>query len=152
MQQCRRAKDRDMVDDSLIDFAPLITSVLLDNYLQPLPPSLALFEGKQRTPAVSNDNDLPPWKQPAKEKGLDTNAPLHPEWKLRESESYKKVFAGCFIKAKPLFKQHPVCPRYHVLGTCPKSCRHEVSHVPHKELPDKAKKAFSEFCDKCRGK
>ena len=96
IQQCRDAEDRESVDDSLVNFNPILNDVLLDRFAQPLPNSLACFSNKKRK---QDPDGAGPGRKKYKDQDDESNKVVNDEqveqWNLRNNEDYS-CFAGKF--------------------------------------------------------
>ena len=146
--ECKAAEDREVVDDGLIDFAPLMRQIALDQFHQPLPVSIQVVTERQVTPSkrkAGGGRGVPD----ATNNAVNTK-PIK-EWKLQEGESFKKVFAGKNVDKRPKLNGVNMCARFHTRGNCFPDCRSAPSHVPSQEVPAEQKKAYAAFCKLCRG-
>ena len=85
------------------------------------------------------------------ESRLDNNSNIPPEFRLKQNESYKDVFASKNVEARPMWTQGcRMCPRWWIIGKCYKDCRNVGSHVKSSDLPADKKSAFIEYLEICR--
>ena len=156
LQQCRDATDRESIDDTLINFAPMVTQVLLDNFIQPLPDSLALIEKKEKRKITENHNPLGDrdTRRPRRNQDDGTqklnNPSMIDEWKLKANEDYSK-FAGQHFELKPKIEERYCCARWHIRGYCFENCKNKVTHIPSQELNQASKTQFAVYVRTCRG-
>ena len=154
LQQCRDCTEREAVDDNLIDFTPMITDVLLDRFVQPLPSSIALIEykGKRRNQDSATQNDD---RRDKKVKEEDTpikvtNEDMINDWKLKDREDYK-IFAGQHVDLKPKIDGRFYCSRWHIRGYCFTNCKNNDTHIPSQSLPTDGKQQMCVYIQTCRG-
>ena len=154
----RRAKDREDVNDEIINFSSIINEVVLDQFRVVLPPNFAMDKVKE-----DEETLIPISKKPKKNKEgkapkdgdsrMDVNKDVPKEFKLLEGENYKKRFGHGNVEHRPAWDENcSMCPRWWTHGTCYKDCRNAASHVPSSELPQDKKKAFIEFLEIARRK
>ena len=54
---CRDAADRSQVDNTLVNFDTLFCSVLINNFLQPLPASIVWISNKHQLTKMTNNTE-----------------------------------------------------------------------------------------------
>ena len=93
----------EVVDENLVDFAPMTTDVLLDRFVQPLPFYIVLIEykGKRKPQDVDAQNDD---RRHKRQKVDDTptrviNDDMINDWKLKENENHN-IFTGQHVELK----------------------------------------------------
>ncbi len=153
LRACKKAKSRDLVEDSYLEFADLIRSVELKSFSTALPAAVS-------NPADANDKSL---KEPSKkqnkidkekpdrerlEKELVKSDHPHQDLLLNDRDDWKKLFAGKHVEDRP----KGLCLRWFFAGDCFSSCRHKKSHIQGGELSDEQVKALQAFAKKCRNK
>ena len=160
----RRANDLENVSESITDFTPMANDLALGQLIVVLPATFT-----QPTIAKDDDNEHegPPKGGKRRKKGpggsetllekregesrLDNNSNIPPEFRLKQNESYKDVFASKHVEARPMWTQGcRMCPRWWIIGRCYKDCRNVGSHVGISDLPADKKSAFIEYLEICR--
>ena len=151
LQQCMRREDRESVDDRMINFEPILSSVLTDSFYQELP--LAIIEASKDKDESPEEDIFKPRKKTRKisgEKEKVINEKPSKEWKLNENENYTDIFAGKNIDKRPILKGKRMCIRFHVKGYCFKDCANTCTHIPSRDINKNTASEFSEFVNLCR--
>ena len=80
------AADCSQMDDTLVSFDTLLSFVLIDNFLQPLPASIAWISNKRQRTELTDDSESGRGKKCKKqETRLADNTQMDPDWKLHPS-------------------------------------------------------------------
>jgi hypothetical protein len=150
LQQCESCADREEVDDTLIDFQPLVQSVLNDQFIQNLPctfksdkspdPRTQLDSNRKKNKRKSNENQ--------EESRMQRNTSPINDW-IVPKEVYQKKFAGKHLQNRPVFKNRQMCHRFHSKGHCFSDCINAVSHIPSADLDNQTKSSYSQYCQLC---
>ena len=152
---CKLAKNRDDVDDRILDVSDLIRGVRFGSFMMDLPPNTKPIDTDGR--AQEKDEADPKRRKPnPKEDGKRhiTNDAQHPELKMKDNEDWKKDFVGKHAKLKPFWEGNSgkarMCVRWHVKGDCFEDCEHAASHVKADKIPSDKLAAMKKFLAKCR--
>jgi len=149
LQQCESCEDREDVDDSLIDFKPLVQAVLNDQFIQRLPCTFKSIDSDEPEPLASKNPKKRKHDGNQEESRLQRNSSPIDDW-IVPKDIYRKNFAGKHLDDLPIFKDRPMCHRFHSKGHCFSDCINAVSHIPSTDLDDKTKAAYSVYCKKCQ--
>ena len=158
----RRANDIEEVSTSITDFTQMANELMLGQLNVMLPATFTL-------PTIEKDDKNEQENPPKgggkrRKKGgptplgeiegggrLDNNSNIPPEFRLKENESYKDVFANKHVEARPMWNDKcKMCPRWWIIGRCYKDCKNVESHVSSSDLPANTKTAFIEYLELCR--
>ena len=154
MEQCKQAKDREDVNDQLLNFSTMLDSVLIDQFYQTLPSTMKLVSDKPSHQTSAGVNSKPSKKQKTKneteDRKVDNKKPV-PAWICKESEDYREIFAGKNCTQRPKIGNFPMCVRFHTKGFCFSDCINKSSHLPSQDLPQNTKTSYSNFIKICRG-
>ena len=104
LQQCESTDDREVVDDSTINFQPIVSQILNAQFIQTLPP---IFKTKNdNAHDEDNNND-----RKSKKKKLNQDASRHiknagpiQQWIAASAEDYQIYFSGKHLELRPRFK------------------------------------------------
>lgn len=156
----RSATDREEMDDGIINLAPIVTSVLMDQLVVSLPSCLtptmrkpseneggdeAQNSPRRKKKKVKDDED----KNSKTKKVVNHHAPA--SFRLLAGENYKSTFANKHVEDRVIWEGNcKMCPRWNTLGYCFDDCKHKASHVPGDEIPVDKKAAYDEFLVICR--
>ena len=158
LQLCRNSKDRNQVNDSLLNFSFLFNQVLTDSFLQLLPTTFKKFSSTQETDESDSDMDSAKPKSKRRkqidrsEKSLKervVNDKTIKTWIVSPKE-YGTCFAARNLGDRPMLKGKPMCQRYHSKGYCFHDCLNKATHIPSKEIEDTIKVAYSKYVEKCK--
>ena len=151
LKQCQQAVERDMVDDSLIDFSDDLKDILRGKFSMKLP-----FEIKNKIDGCfkipdSNISSLAPKakKRKVSDTGLsskvDNPSPIS-EW-IVSQDNYDKVFRHNHnaFKSRPKIDQCWMCHRWHSKGYCFNDCNNKETHIPSSELSNDAKSSYKKW-------
>jgi hypothetical protein len=167
LKSCENASidQRDIVDDSLINFTQMQSHILTGNFYQELPSCIRQASPKGRkTPTTGHESDDDGGKQPSKkrrgtEQGKSQNGSGEQErinnpepvqaWKV-DYETYKSKFAGKNLKKRVKWGDCYMCVRYFTVGYCFENCFNIATHVAKQsDIPTEKKAAFAAFCKLC---
>ena len=126
------------VDDTLVNFSDMHRSIRVQTFNFILPPSIRNHSSKRKR----QDDETPTETK----KNPTSNPNQNPQWKLRDGEDYRQIFAGKNLELRPAIDGKPACTRWNVKGVCFTSC--PQSHAP---LHGNNKAAYDKFVKKCRG-
>ncbi len=74
------------------------------------------------------------------------------EFKIKETENWKKDFAGKNSKDRPKWNDKCwMCARWFTKGDCFNNCNNKDSHVGTNDVPADKKAAYTKFLDRVRG-
>ena len=150
---------RDDVNDACLEFDTDQTAILRRQFSCCLPPCIT--SKLEKTSKTNSDDDTTDddkrlsgkRKRKAEKEKLDkerdakvakNKAPLNKSWLLAKDEKFGKVF-HTHIDSVPKDGEKQVCIRYHIKGSCFKSCRNV-----HGSLSGPAKSAFNDWVISCR--
>ena len=158
LKDCQDCECREDVDDSLIDFRPMMREIILQTFRLELPACFKMVAPKKRLSdpeavenAVDRENNSNNSKKKQKNREKVINQNQFEEFKLLPNEDYKKVFTGREKAAKrPLFKTKAICQKFNIHGFCFNDCANGESHVSHNEYTAKQKEEFSKWMKYCR--
>ena len=106
------AADGIQVGDTLVNIDTLLQSVLIENFLQPLPDLIVWISNKhQHTDLTNNAEGARGKKRKKQETCLVDNPQMGPDWKLRPGEKRGNVFAGRCLECQPDYNRQKVCHR-----------------------------------------
>jgi len=150
---CKLAKNRDDIDDRILDVSDLIKGVRFGSFSMDLPPNTRAIKADRNT--REKDEIDPKRRKPnPKEDGKrhTTNDAQHPELKMRDSEDWKRDFVGKHAKLKPSWDagKTKMCVRWHIKGDCFRDCEHSAIHVASDQIPSDKLAAMKKFLAKCR--
>ena len=151
---CKLAKNRDDVDDRILNASDLIQGVWFGGFSMDLPPNTKTIDnGKEAK--FGEEGERKKRKPNPKEDGKRhiTNEGQHPDLKMKESEDWKKDFVGKHSKIKPFWESSGkvrMCVHWHVKGDCFKDCEHSASHVKADDIPEAKLTAMKKYIAKCR--
>ena len=162
LKQCRIARIRSDVDDSIIDFAHLVSQVLFGSFHITLPPT---FKMKAPIDDSASNNDTKKHdgnddgkgdKGKKKKKGDEAremvqNKAPHPDLCMLSTETWAINFANKNVNSRPKFNDKSVmCPRWLLQKYCFNNCKHKDSHVKADKIPADKVTAMKEWIKSCR--
>ena len=107
---CRNTADRSQVDNTLVKFDTLLQSVLINNFLQPLPASITWISNKRQRTKPTNDSERGGGKKRKKRETRPIeNTQMDPDWKLRPGKKWGGVFAGRCLECRLDYNGLKVC-------------------------------------------
>ena len=153
LQQCELEEDREKVDDSLLDFQPLVQAVLNDQFIQVLPCTFRSSEDEEEDNGTRPSDGRPKKKKKRVEANqgesqLDRNTGKLESW-IVSKELYQAKFAGRNLDKRPTLHGRPMCQRYHSKGHCFTDCINAVTHIPSTSLPEVSTSAYTTYCQLC---
>ena len=161
LQQCRTKHSRTQVNDSLLQFDQLIDQVLTDSFLQVLPTTFKNFQNStKKTDDSDDDNSTGPVSPNTKKrrrnntqsqkKNIEQNTKTITSWLAEDNDVYKRCFAAQNLKDRPMFKNKPMCQRYHSKGFCFDDCLNKITHVPSGDIDSATATAYKKYVTKCK--
>ena len=162
LQQCRTNHSRTQVNDSLLQFDHLIDQVLTDSFLQVLPTTFKNFQHPTKKADNSDDDTSTGSVSPNKKKRQANNTPSQKKkeentktissWLAEDNNEYKRCFAAQNLKDRPIFRNKPMCQRYHSKGFCFDDCLNKITHVPSGDIDSATSAAYNKYVIKCKSK
>ena len=154
LEECTNAGDRSEVDDSIVDFKDIITSIKSRTFFTRLPPTFkSIMNG-------SDDDGVDPKRSPKKRKVNEgrkddsveqvKNADQIQEFKIRPGEDWRSVFCGNPGDRVSWNDKERMCPRWHSKGFCFPNCNNKSSHVPEDKVTEIKKKEYRGYLKKIR--
>jgi hypothetical protein len=158
MSQCKRMKDRDDVNERLVDFSDLTESCLNQGFNVSLPPAFQVLASK--TPSDQGHLNLGD-KRKRKDQEVSLGRLINPDqdadFKMKPTETWGNNWAGKLNYDKPFWdrsKCQPsdckMCPKFHIRGYCFEDCSNAESHVPKSRIPADRKTAMKDYMKKVR--
>ena len=154
LDQCSSNIDRELVNDSLLDFNILVDQVLTDSFIQHLPVTIKRIEPTEhnkiraQTPHQKRQRLEEP--QPQRKQKI-TNEKTIDKW-IVSHDQYAKYIAGTNIQARPKLNNTYVCPRFHSRGYCFEDCKNVSIHVSSHSLSTNVQKEYKSFIKQCTNK
>ena len=162
LKQCRIAKNRSNINDSIINFAHLVCQVLFGSFHITLPPTFKM-KAPINNSASNNDmkkndghDDGKEGKGRKKKKGnknreMVQNKAPHPDLCMLTNETWAINFANKNISSRPKFNDKSImCPRWLLQKYCFNNCKHKDSHVKADKIPVNRVTAMKEWIKSCR--
>ena len=152
--KCMKAKSRDEVSDSGIDFDSLLDHITFGTFQVSLPP---VFKHPSSS-ITTGGGESPPKKkgrfsnEPKSDdsKGRVLNDHQFEDFKLRQGEKWQK-YVGAHISHRPTWNDScGMCARWHIKGDCFQGCKNADSHVPKEEVPRDKELAMRKYVKKVR--
>ena len=162
LKQCRIARIRSDVDDSIIDFAHLVSQVFFGSFHITLPPTFKMkapiddSASNNDTKKHDGNNDGKGDNGKKKKKGDEAremvqNKAPHPDLCMLSTETWAINFANKNVNSRPKFNDKSVmCPRWLLQKYCFNNCKHKDSHVKADEIPADKVTAMKEWIKSCR--
>ena len=147
--------NRSMINDWLVNFDPIIESVLNSTLNIVLPPNfIAASTTKQTNTTVLSPRDNTKKKNPDNDDNdrmVKNTAPVK-EFLLKEGEDWPKNFTGKRTGDCPKWGVTDwMCTRWWVKGKCFRDCGNEASHVGACAIPPAKRSKFQAYLTKvCR--
>ena len=148
-----------MIDDRLVNFDPVVESVLNSTLTIVLPPNFIVTPSKPTNPTVVPPGDDTKKKNPKKRKSGDGNSndrivknndPIK-DFLLREGEDWSRDYAGKSTGDRPKYGNTDwVCARWWVKGQCFRDCGNKASHVGASNFPSAKRSEFQAYLTKVR--
>ena len=166
LDECMTAAHRTNVDDSTLNFSPLIESIRLSTFFVNLPSTFVASKDKEITTSPSSGGDNPtPNKRAAEDKVHEDESPSkkkkkgknyknnsQPEaFRTQPGETWATHYANkCFNERVDWNGTCKMCPRWFIRGDCFKNCPNIASHVAEADIPSAKFTAFQQFIRNCR--
>ena len=143
MEQCKQTKDREDVNDQLLNFSTMLDSVLIDQFYQTLPSTMELVSDKSSPSSSVGDNPKLQRNQRriviTKIEKLTTKS-LFKNGFCKEGEDYRVNFAGKHLTRRPKISNFQMCVGLHTKDFCFADCINKSSHIPCQDLPQNTKR------------
>ena len=162
LKQCRSAADRPDVDDSIIDYAHLVSQVLFGSFHITLPPTFKMKQpnSDSTSPTESKNNDngnggsgdgKRKKKKPDEARELIQNKAPHSELCMLTGETWGITFANKNVDSRPKWNDKvTMCPRWFLQKYCFNNCKNKESHVKSDEIPAEKVTAMKTWIKSCR--
>ena len=152
MEQCKQAKDREDVNDQLLNFSTMLESVLIDQFYHTLPITIKLVSDKSSLSSSFGDNHKP-FKKSKKnsdneDRKVDNKNSIQ-EWLCKEGEDYRVKFVGKHCMKRPKIGNFLMCVRFHTKGFCFADCINKSSQIPRQDISQNTKKSYLNFIKMC---
>ena len=167
MEGCMTLATRTEVDDSILNYIPLVKSIQFCNFDLRLPLTFTKFQEKAPEQKSSNkrkggngvsggdgENSSTAENSKKKKKAGNkvTNTDQADQFKMRTGETWQSNFANKHIEKRVVWEgEAKMCPRWHIAGYCFDNCFHKASHVNAGDIPADKVTAFKSFLDTIRG-
>ena len=171
LEGCMTLTTRTAVDDSILNFLPLVNTVCYGTFELRLPLTFAKEQDKAAPSAKPNKrpngggggggggdpDDAPVGDGSARKKRKSvrvTNEHQPDQFKMRTGESWAANFANKGVQNRVPWgdvETIKMCPRWFIGGFCFDNCHHKSSHVKDTEIPPDKFTAFKSFLDGLRG-
>ena len=147
LNDCTLAKNRDEVDDSIIDFQPLVNQVIFGSFHMILPPTFSMkspkvttmsgpIDGGKRREADEDKRDKKKGEGNDEARFLMKNDFPHGEICMLTNETWAGNFAGKQLDQRPQWNEKcKCCPRWFLQKYCFSDCINNESHVPAEKVP-----------------
>jgi hypothetical protein len=169
LTSCMQARDRDDIEDDIIEFTSDHRDILLDRFNPTLPPCFKEVKNKAETgkdPDNENKNKKSKkskkrktdqdGKQQRKQGGQPSNSEMTvknehqcEESKLKEGKRWS-IFKAAGNSDRAQLNGLPMCARWHTRGSCFLDCKNKASHVKYSEIPGDVKAAHLKWMKKVR--
>ncbi len=167
LTSCMQARDRDDIEDDIIEFTLDHRDIVLDRFNSTLPPCFKEVKNKAETgkdPDNENKNEIgkkskkrktdQDRKQQRKQGGQPSNLEMTvknehkcEEFKLREGGRWS-IFKAAGNLDHAQLNCSPMCARWHTRSSCFLDCKNKASHVKCSEFPGYMKAAHLKWMKK----
>ncbi len=167
LTSCMQARDRDDIEDDIIEFTSDHRDIVLDRFNPTLPPCFKEVKNKAETgkdPDNENKNKKgkkskkrkmdQDEKQQRKQGGQPSNLEMtvknehqYEEFKLKEGERWS-IFKAAGNSDRAQLHGSPMCARWHTRGSSFLDCKNKASHVKCSEIPGDVKVAHLKWMKK----
>ncbi len=167
LTSCMQARDRDGIEDDIIEFTLDHRDIVLDRFNSTLPPCFKEVKNKAKTgkdPDNKNKNKMgkkskkrktdQDGKQQRKQGGQPSNLEMTvknehqcEEFKLREGKRWS-IFKAAGNLDRVQLNRLPMCARWHTCSSCFLDCKNKISHVKCSEIPGYVKVAHLKWMKK----
>ena len=163
LDDCMSAPSRNQVDDSILNFSPIIEAIRFGTFAVTLPLTFATPKDKN-TPAPTggakrqerkDDDDNQAKKKKGRTQGREggrvTNDSPPASCNLQQGETWGTHFANKGVADRIDWNGTcKMCPRWFIRGFCFPNCVNTASHVKSEEIPADKLTAFEGFMRTCR--
>ena len=170
LTSCLQARDRDGVDNDLIEFTSNHKDIILDRFNSTLPSCFKEVTTKKATekdPENESENEKGGKTNKKRKKDQDakqlkkqggqpivsdkqiTNNHQCKEFKMKEGEHWS-IYKGAGNSGRAQLNGLPMCACWHTRGSCFSDCKHKASHVKCLEVPNDVKEAYLKWMKKAR--
>jgi hypothetical protein len=162
LNDCKLAKNRDEVDDSIIDFQPFVNQVIFGSFHMILPPTFSMkstkltttagpIDGGKRREADEDKCDKKKGKGNGEACFLMKNDFPHGEICMLANETWAGNFAGKQIDQCPQWNEKcKCCPCWFLQKYCFSDCNNNESHVPAEKVPPTVLQQMLAWVKACR--
>ena len=159
LNDCKSAKTHDEVDDSIINFQPLINQVIFGSFHMILPPTFSMKSPKVSGPidggkcrdADENKRNKKKGKGNDEAHFLMKNKFPHGEICMLTNETWAGNFAGKQVDQRPQWNEKcKCCPCWFLQKYCFSDCPNNESHVPAKKVPPSILQQMLAWVKACR--
>jgi hypothetical protein len=167
LTSCMQARDREDIEDDIIEFTLDHRDIVLNRFNPTLPPCFKEVKNKAKTgkdPDNKNKNKKgknskkrktdQDRKQQRKQGGQHSNLEMTvknehqcEEFKLKEGKRWS-IFKAAGNSDRAQLNGLPMCARWHTRGSCFLDCKNKASHVRHSEIPGDVKAAHLKWMKK----
>lgn len=166
MESCMIQTTRTKVDDSVLNFIPLVDSIRFSNFDLRLPLTFTKAQDKSTEAKTTNkrkggsgssggdqDNSNAENAKKKKKGNKVPNTDQPDQFKMRTGETWQTHFANKNIDKRVPWGVGDVkmCPRWFIGGYCFDNCFHKASHVNADDIPAEKATAFKSFLETIRG-
>ena len=155
LQECKIAKERENIDDSIVNFKDLTNDVLNGRFTMQLPLVFMINPATDQKIGGRPTSDGPPTKKSRMngERGEDKrtlNKNQIEAFKIKPKENWR-IFCGEVQKERPVWDgETRMCHRWFIKGYCFEDCYHKSSHVEKEKVPADKEKEFGTWMKKAR--
>ena len=144
--QCKRKKDREEVNERLVDFSDLSESCLGQSFNISLPPA---FKGQSTSvidPFKASEQTGEKRKRGDADENHVVNNDQVAEFKMKPEEDWRNNFRNVCMHDRPSWGQNgKMCTRWHIRGDCFKDCKNKASHVGKDKIPNDKKEGMKKY-------
>ena len=163
LDECMTLPARNQVDDSILNFTPLIENIRFGTFFVQLPSTFinpadtepkSGSGGKNTTkrPGDKRDDDESAGKKKKKKSNKIDNTSQPESCRLQTGETWATHFAHKGFNDRVTWNGDcKMCPRWFIQGYCFSDCTNADSHVKSEDLPADKLTAFQQFMRSCRG-
>ena len=159
LTQCKRARDRADVNDSILNFGGIIEDILNNKSICNLPATFFRLE-KEVTSTSDGGREQKKRKVQNKRNGQSEedervfNKKPIDEFKCKGEEDWKLLCKAARHKPSWPDPSNPhckMCHRFHSKQYCFPDCKNKASHVPREKVPDEKHKEYNAYLKRARG-
>ncbi len=158
LEECMSQPTRNRVDDSILNFEPVIDQVRFGSFDIILPPTfISKADEKEKTKPKKNKNgpDNNGTNRDGKNRRVVNSSPPD-NFKLRTNEAWATHFANR-LTGRVVWETTPenepniyMCARWLITGHCFANCHNAKSHVGASDIPPEKFQAFTTYMANCR--